>query len=242
MIRWHLTKAEKQKIKEMTRAGVRQSVIARALGITAPSVSKAQRALGLPTRLAVPEKEIMQLFHQGWGGTRIAKHLRIAVSAVYKVAHKNDFRRPDGVGYPTNPENEAKLIEALKRKEDYSKRLAEKYKVGLCKTNRLAHEVLACPQFRPGVSKPPLSSNFPQKHFDVSAESDVYVELIRKIVDLCYGGKLLSAEHDQVFINACAKSFRDFESAPQPVVDCLKANLATALHTMRALDASHFVN
>jgi hypothetical protein len=87
--------------------------------------------------------------------------------SVYAVAHKNGFRPKDAVGYPTPPENERAFIEALKRREDYAIRLARKYGVGICKANRLAHEILGTYRFRPGVAKPPLSSNFPQKHFGV---------------------------------------------------------------------------
>jgi transcriptional regulator len=106
MFRWHLTDEEKQKIRELTLAGVRQSEIARQTNLTAPSVSRAQKAMGLPTHLPIPEKKIMSLFQKGWGGYKIARHLRVPVSAVYKIAHKNKFRRADSVGYPTPPENE----------------------------------------------------------------------------------------------------------------------------------------
>jgi len=242
MKRGHLTKKEKQKIARMTLAGLRQSVIARELGIGAASVSKVQRAMGLPTRLVIPEKEILELFHAGWGGHRIAKHLHVPVNQVYAVAHKNNFRRQDNVGYPTDPVAEAQLIEGIKKKEDYAIRLGKKYKVGLNKANRLAHEVLACPEFRPGASKPPLSSNFPQKHFDVAADSDVYIKLVKKIVDACYGGKLLAEEHDQIFVAACVKSFPAFKGQSQPVRDCLASNLTTAIHTLRTLDGALFVN
>jgi hypothetical protein len=163
--RWHLSTEEKEKIRELTLKGIRQSVIARTLKITAPIVSKVQRSLNLPTRLVVPEAKILQLFERGWGGYRISKHLHVPANQVFAVAHRNNFHRKDNAGYPTPAANEARFIEALKRREDYVLRLARKYKVGICKANRLAHEVLECPEFRPGAARPPLSSNFPQKHF-----------------------------------------------------------------------------
>lgn len=164
--RWHLTRQEREKIRELTLMGVRQSDISRRLHIGHPTVGKAQRAMGLPTRLVVPEKTILKLFHKGWGGYRISKFLRVPVNQVYRVAHKNNFRRADGAGYPTPPKNEARFIVALKRREGYIKHLAKKYGVGFCKARRLAHEVLGTIQFRPGASKPPLSSNFPQRHYE----------------------------------------------------------------------------
>jgi hypothetical protein len=163
--RWHLTTAERKKIRELTRKGVRQSEISRALGITAPSVSKAQRAMGLPTRLMIPEKKILRLFRRGWGGYKISRHLRVPVNQVYAVAHRNRFRRKDGIGYPEPHGDVAGFIEALKRREGYIKTLAKKFGVGFCQARKLAHQTLGTYRFRPGASKPPLSSNFPQKHF-----------------------------------------------------------------------------
>jgi predicted transcriptional regulator len=234
--RWHLLDEERERIRQLTQQGMRQSKIARLLGVTAPTVSKAQREMGLSTRLPIPEKAIMDLFKKGWGGHRISKHLGVAVSAVYKVAHANNFRRADNVGYPTPPENEARLIAALQRKEDFANRLAEKYKVGKCKTHRLAHEVLACPEFRNGAVKPALSSNFPQRDFSLHAEPDVFVQLVRKIADACFNGKLLPSEHDPIFVTACLNTFPDFVGAPPAILDCLASNLHQALHTIRALD------
>jgi hypothetical protein len=164
--RWHLTDAEKQKIRKWTLARVTQAEISRRLHIGHPQVGKAQRAMGLPTRPPTPEKEIVKLFHEGWGGQRIHKHLRVPANQVYATFHKYGLRREDNVGYPTDPVKEAAFVEAVKRKENYSKRLARQYGVGLCKATRLAKQILGVPRLRPGLSKPPLSSDYPQKHFD----------------------------------------------------------------------------
>jgi hypothetical protein len=165
-IRWHLTAKEKAKIRRMTLKGTRQSVIARTLKLTAPTVSKAQRAMGLPTHLTVPEEKIMELFRKGLGGYKIHRVLKVPVNQIYRVAHENKFRRADGFGYPTNPENEARFIEAVKNREDYVHNLAIKYRIGFVKAGRLARQILGTVRFRPGASKPPLSSNFPQKNND----------------------------------------------------------------------------
>ena len=164
-IRWHVTAAEKKEIARLTRAGIRQSVIARTLGIGAPSVSKVQREAGLPTRLIVPEAKILKLFTRGWGGYKISKHLHVPANQVYRVAHKNNFRRADGIGYPEPHGDVAGFIEAVKRGDGYIKVLARKYGVGFCQARRIALEIRGVPEFRRGLAKPPLSSNFPQKHF-----------------------------------------------------------------------------
>jgi predicted transcriptional regulator len=164
--RWHITADEKNKIRELTLQGVRQSVIARTLGIAAPSVSKAQRAMNLPTVLVWPEAKIMELFRAGWAGYRISKELRVPANQVFAVAHKNNFHREDKAGWKTPIANERRFIEALKKRENYIKVLARKYGMGFCRARKIAHQVLGTSEFRRGVG-PPLSSNYPQKHFDV---------------------------------------------------------------------------
>jgi hypothetical protein len=165
-IRGHVTSQERDEIRKLTLAGVRQSVIARKLKITAPSVSKAQRAMNLPTHIVIPEEQIMELFRAGWAGYKISKHLHVPANRVFAVAHKNNFHREDKAGWKTPMENERRFIEALKRRENYIKVLARKYGMGFCRARQIAHQVLGTSEFRRGVG-PPLSSNYPQKHFDV---------------------------------------------------------------------------
>lgn len=162
----------KEKIRAMTIAGIRQSVIARRLKLTAPTVSKVQRSFNLPTHIVIPEEQIMELFRAGWGGYRIHRHLKIPVNQIYAVAHKNNFRRADGIGYPELHGNVAGFIEALKRREGYIRPLAKKYGVGFCQALKIAHEVLQTYRFCPGPSQPPLSSAFPQRHHEKRVSAD----------------------------------------------------------------------
>jgi hypothetical protein len=80
------------------------------------------------------------------------------------------------------------FIQALKRGDDYIKRLAEKYGLGICYAKKLAHEVKATLQFRPGLSKPPLSSDFPQRHFDQPAQPEDYVRIVHTVLKKCFNG------------------------------------------------------
>ncbi len=162
--RWHITDAEKAEIRRLTRAGVRQSEISRRLNITAPSVGKAQRAMGLPTRLPTtptPESEIVALFEQHVPGKEISRRLRCPANRVWAVMHKFGLQNFNA---KTPPENEARFVEALKRREGYIKILARKYRVAFCRAQRLAHEILGTKRFRPGAAKPPLSSDWPQRN------------------------------------------------------------------------------
>src|SRR5690242_11120275 len=100
MKRGHLTKAEKKQIRALTKKGVRQSEIARRLGITAPSVSKAQKQMGLPTRVPTPEAQILALFRQRVPGVEISKRLKCPANRVWAIAHKHGIHN----GHARTPE------------------------------------------------------------------------------------------------------------------------------------------
>jgi hypothetical protein len=119
--------------------------------------------MGLQTVPPIPEAEILKLLRDGMGQHRIHKMLGVSQPKVHAVMVKHGIQN----GHATTPkENEERFIAALQRREGYIRTLARRYGVAFCRARRIAHEVLACPEFRPGASKPPLSSNFPQKHFD----------------------------------------------------------------------------
>jgi hypothetical protein len=164
MRRGHITKEERDEICRLTKAGVRQSEIARRLGITAPSVSKVQRQMGLPTKLPTPEAKILALFREGWGGLKISKFLHVPANRVWEVMHKHGIRRADGTGSAAPKGDIEGFTMALKNGEGYIKHLGKRFGLGICKAKDIAHIVLETPQFRPGASKPPLSSNYPQRH------------------------------------------------------------------------------
>jgi len=212
--------------------------------LTAPTVSRVQRESGLPTRLVWPEAKILKLFKRGWGGYRISRHLHVPANQVFAVAHKNHFRRKDDVGYPTNPQNEERFIAAVKNREDYIIRLARKYKVGICKAQRLAREVLATPRFRPGASKPPLSSNFPQRHFDTKlAQPRDYIQLVSKVLVKCFRGEFPPLD-DAALVGAMMHAFSHtcLEGQPQVVLDSFAQGLGQAVRTLRASEQATWKN
>jgi len=164
-MRWHLTDEEKRQIKKLTRAKIRQSEISKLLRVGRDTVAKWQMRMGLPTRspLPAPEEKIMRLFERGLGGYTIAKRLHIPAYRVFKVAHKNNFHRKHNTGFADPEANVEGFIAAVKRRDDHIVNLAEKFNIGKVKANKIAHEVLKTLRFRSGRSKPPLSSNFPQR-------------------------------------------------------------------------------
>jgi hypothetical protein len=159
--RWHLTAEEIEQIRKLTLQGMRQGKIAKLLHLGRDTVGQWQVRMGLPTVPPIPEEEILKLFKLKWGGYRIAKHLHVPRNQVYAIAHEHGLT----LGWSkTPPENEARFIEALKRGENYRIRLARKYGVAICRAREIAKQVLKTERFRPGLSKPPLSSDFPQRH------------------------------------------------------------------------------
>lgn len=222
--RWHVTDKEKKEIARLTRAHVPQSSIARILGIGRDTVAKWQVRMNLPTVPPLPEDKIMELFEKSWGGYRIAKHLGVAVSAVYKVAHKNKFRRADGIGYPQPHGDIVAFTEAVKRGEGYIKELARKHKVGFCQARRIAHEVRACPEFRRGLAKPPLSSNFPQRHYDQKLRvPDQFVTLVERVSQKCFVGSVPRRDYDAAFVGAMLAALVP-ETIPEEMKHMLLAN------------------
>ena len=167
------------------------------------------------------------------GRYRISRHLHVPANQVYAVAHKNNFRRPDGVGYPTPPENEARFIAAVRAREDYSKRLARRYKIGICKANRLAHEILATHRFRPGLSRPVLDSNFPQRW---PKTEDDFAKLALSIAKL-FGGSLPPFPPEKIVRLVIAGQPNVQADAPLESIQQFSHGLVLALRARSAEDS-----
>lgn len=159
--RWHLTKREKERIRRLTRAGMRQSEIARKLHIGADTISVWQRRLGLPTVPPLPETEILRLLRQGKGQNRIHRILRVSQPKVHAVMVANGIHRSDQQTVKGDIEG---FIEAIKNREGHIRALRKRFGLGYEQAHKLAHRVLRTKRFRPGAVKSVLSSDWPQKH------------------------------------------------------------------------------
>jgi hypothetical protein len=238
MKRWHLTTKEKAQIKKLTLARVPQSTIGRILGVGRDTVSKWQVRMGLPTVPPVPEDKILKLFLKGMSGQKIHEKLRVPANrvwAVYKKYGLQPLLHPDGTGARTPKGNIPAFTAAIKNRENYINHLAKKYGVGICKAKQLAREVLATPRFRPGASKPVLSSDFPQRHFDVKlAGPDESLKLVTKICDACFEGTLPPIS-DAAFVAIMMAAFAPLtlQGQPEPVLDSFRAGLFEAVHVLR---------
>jgi len=107
--------------------------------------------------------------------------------------------------------------------------------VGFCAARRIAHEVLATPRFRPGVSKPALSSDFPQRHFDPKFTGpETYVMLVQKILQKCFDGKIPPLDTPSL-VGVMMAAFTPTTLAGQPeiVLHSFAAGLTEAVDALR---------
>lgn len=165
-IRGPLTTDEKNEIRRLTQARVSQASISRRLHIGRDTVSMWQVRMGLPTRPIVPETQILRLFRRGWGGYRIARKLKVCRHCVYEVRAKYKIgQRADGSGTGHADADLDGFAAAVRRRADHIRTLAIRHHIGFVRAGRLARQILGTERFRPGCAEP-LTSDFPQKHFD----------------------------------------------------------------------------
>jgi hypothetical protein len=228
-----LTAQDRARIKQLHEAGLLQVEIARAIGRHCDSVRKVLQEMGLPTQrpaTPVPEDKICELWHQGFGVPRIHEALHVSHRKVMATLKKLGLHRDR----PKLKGDVAGFIAALREKPDYITRLAKKFGLRESRAQIIAREVLATLQFRPGPSKPPLSSDFPQKHFDRPAEPEDYIRIVDTVLHKCFGGQLPELP-DDVFAGAIVHALRRDALAGQPehVVAEFQNGLLGAIETMR---------
>jgi hypothetical protein len=237
--RWHVTAKERRRVKELTLQRLTQADIARKLGLTAPTVSRIQKLLGLPTRIptpATPESKIVEMFQAGCGGYEISRMLRCPANRVWAVRKKYKIPMPaNGSGCHEPKGNIPGFLADLEKRAGYIKVLARKHGVGFVTARRLAHIHLACLEFRRGVGLP-LQSNFPMREFDVRfTQPDDAIGLVQRILALCFHGHLPPID-DSVFVAAMMAGFSHmphFADAPPEVIADFQNKLTVAVGTLR---------
>ncbi len=156
LIRWHVTLEEKREIHRLRRTGMTLTSIARRMHLTRNTVAK-----WAGPKPPIPEAAILDLIHQGIGQLYIHELLHVSVRKIHQVAVKHGIQYANA---KTPKENEERFSEAVIRGENYIRTLAQQHRVAKNRAHKLAHEIRETIKFAPGPSKPPLSSNFPQRH------------------------------------------------------------------------------
>jgi transposase len=141
MTRGRLTDKEKQQIRELTLAGVRQSDISRRLKIHRGTVCRAQRRCNLPTRIGIPEEQIRKLHQEGKSQKQIAALLGRPRGLVYRWQKKLGLTaKRHG---PRSPELDAtqkvEVLARLKRGDSW-KSICDELKVRDSAVRRIAKE------------------------------------------------------------------------------------------------------
>ena len=215
-----LTAKEKRKIVARTRAGEKQVEIARRFGCCVHTIREVQRAAGLQLfRPLTPEveKEVVELLRRGIGQNRVSKLTRVSERKVRAIMRKHGIHHKVG-GLPLPQEKHARIAAAVLRREDYCIRISEKYNVSKDIVRRIAHEIHGPGRLLGFPVWPPMSSYFPQKHFDVkTAGPEQYVQLVQRVLEKSCDGKFpFGREHDVHFIAAMLACFQHYAPMGRP--------------------------
>jgi len=199
-----LTKKERKKIAARIVAGDKQVEVAREFGIRAETVREVGREFGISRwRELTPaiEKEILELLRKEVGIHRVVKTSRVPESKVRAIMREHGIVHESG-GRALPPEKRVQIAEAVRRRQDYCVRLAEKFNVSRAAVQKIAHQVWGEGRFN-GSAWPPMLAVFPQRNFDPQlAGPDAAVQLVSRICAVCFGGKLPPPENDTRFIAA----------------------------------------
>jgi transposase len=158
----------RRRISELKREGLSQKEISARLHVHRNSVYRHLRALGLTGNLPGPQnrpdkktqRKILALLMR-MSRKDVQQKLGVSEWAVRKIAEANSIR-----GIP--PAVRAKIAEEIRGHHNYLSDILWKFRnhrVGYKTVRQIAREELGPAYFRKGASKPPLSSDFPQRYF-----------------------------------------------------------------------------
>jgi transposase len=137
-----------------------QKEIAEKLGVHRNTIFRHQKALGLHARNTPDRKtqrKILALL-QTMSRADVERKLHVSTHAVRKIAEANGIRW-------IPPAVRAAIADEIRGHRNYVTDLCWKYRRGYKSVRQIAREELGPGRFRNGASKPPLSSDFPQRYF-----------------------------------------------------------------------------
>jgi transposase-like protein len=242
-----LTKKERKKIAACIIAGDKQVEVAREFGICVETVREVQREFGVSRwRELTPEieEEILQLLRENIGLHRAVKMSRVPESAVRAIMREHGITHDAAGRRALTAEKRAQIAAAVRRREDYCVRLAEKFHVSRAVVQKIAHQVWGEGRFNSSVW-PPMLSVFPQRHFDPKlagppddAEAS-FIQVVDFIIKHMGERPKDPDQLAQLLLGVC------LNYVPKPVLDAFTnierenvqryfaAHIAQALNTMR---------
>jgi transposase-like protein len=238
-----LTASELRRIKSLREQRCSVTQIARILSITRNTVDRALRKMGLPSKPAIPEQEILQLLRNNLDRRIVAERLHVSLRAVKRVGKKfGTKKKPDPF------RGKGPKIEALLRSRLYTAReIANLEKVPYRPVLNKAHEnefygpvkfigSWATPEKPPFSSYEPLPQKVYRRCFtdDGSDNEDIYLKLAARI----FPERItFSSERDVAiigrFMRATMARHPWFAAAPTNELAAFHLGLVGALSTLR---------
>jgi transposase-like protein len=223
-----MTKDQQRLIKRLTKKGVRQSKIARALNVTPSAIGDWQKKLGLPTRLVMDEKQVVELFENGWSVARIAARFSRCPTAIDKLLRSHRSRNAAKV----RAKNEIAFRADIRLRAGSVQELAVKHDISLWNAYKIRDEIFGARRFRPGPTKeahlPLAAATLRKPPLEPPA---LAVASLTAFFNRYCGGTVAPKECDAEVI----ATFLRFvpQGTPDYVTDALAFDLTRAVDTLR---------
>jgi hypothetical protein len=158
-IRWHLTAKEIANIKALRVKRCSLTEISKIMHVTVNTVRLALLRLGLPTRLADPEVEILALLQQNVDRKTVSRKLRCSIRSVKRVGRKHHTKRKiirDAF------KGKGAQIDAQIRERRHAIHIARQFRVPYRRVLKRAHEIHGQHKFIGGLTRIAFLSYYPQ--------------------------------------------------------------------------------
>jgi transposase-like protein len=231
-MRW-LTPEEKETILARFREGATQREVAREFNRNVSTIRRLRKDAGVrlfPVVTPALEAKIVAAFRQGHGRHTTAAMFGVSSRKVAAIAKKHGLKHSAGDPGLTrsDPGLHKEIVAAVKRREDFVVRLAEKYRVAPSTVSRIAHQTFG--EGRLLGTWPPLESRVSQSDArKFLSPQDVFLNLVTKCIDSA-AFELLQRGQDREGVMAAKKSLHD---DPSPILDKFEAGLRDAISTLR---------
>ena len=154
---------QREEIRRLTLSGMRTTHIATELKLNRNTVIKTRKALGLPGKPILPEKQILALLKTGMEQREIGRTLGVPHRKVGAIARAAGYARPRR---GLSEIQFRSLLTDIGRRQGSAASLAKKHAISYKLVLKLAHLLLGCGRFLPS-HKNPLSSDMPSNFVPV---------------------------------------------------------------------------
>jgi transposase-like protein len=224
-----LGQEEKDKILARFREGAKQRDVAREFHRDVETLREIRKAAGIrlfPVVTPELEAKVVAAFRQGHGRHTVSKMFGVSTPKVAAIAKKHGLKHAKGDPglVRRDPALHKEIVAAVKRRQDFIIRLAEKYGVAPSTVSRIAHQALGEGRFL-GVW-PPLESRISQSDArKFLSPRDVFLELVTKSIDAAAQEFLQQGRNRDEVLATKARLHAD----PSPVIERFERGLREAI-------------